>query len=281
MQKQDFIVTSAFAMISALGLSGAALGADMPVKARPPQPVAAPVYNWTGAYVGLNAGGVWADTDINYHASDFGFSGPAGAAALNAIASGKIESSGFTAGGQIGYNHQFDRAVLGIEADLQYTDLSGSRFVSWLVPPALGGPVTDTFSQTMQSKWLGTVRGRLGFASGPLLFYATGGLAVADVSYSDVSFFPTLPSTNAASKSEVRAGWTVGGGAEWLFSPNWSVKAEYLYVDLGTTSYTSVNNVLNAPPLLATIGHDHHLTENIARVGINYKFGGAAVVAKY
>ena len=259
--------------------AGITSAADLRVKA-PAAQVLAPAYSWTGFYAGLNAGGVWGNTDIDYRASDFGFSGPAGAATLNSVASGKIESSGFTGGGQIGYNYQFDRVVLGIEADLQYTGLSGNRFVTWAVPPALQGPVTDTFAQTMQSKWLSTVRGRLGVASGPWLFYATGGLAVADVSYSDVGFFPFLPSTNAASKSETRAGWTVGAGAEWMFTSNWSVKAEYLYVDLGTTSYTSINNILNAPPTLATIVHDHHLTENIGRIGVNYKFGGP-IVARY
>jgi outer membrane immunogenic protein len=255
-----------------------AQAADMAAKA--PVAPAAAVYGWTGLYVGLNAGGVWGSSDIDYSASDFGFSGPAGAALLNSVASGKIESSGFTAGGQIGYNYQLDRIVFGVEADLQYTDLSGSRSVTLIVPPALGGPLIDTFSQSMSSKWLSTLRGRLGFANGPWLLYATGGLAVAEVSYSDVGFFPFLPSTNAASKTETRAGWTVGAGAEWMLSSSWSVKAEYLYVDLGTTSYTSVNSVLNAPPTLATIAHDHHLTENIGRVGINYRFG-SPVVAKY
>ena len=121
----------------------------------------------------------------------------------------------------------------------------------------------------MESKWLGTLRGRLGVAFGSLLPYATGGLAVARVSYSDFGFFPFFPSTNAASSGETRAGWTLGGGAEWKFAPRWSIKAEYLYVDLGTTTYTSLNSVLGAT---ASIIHGHHLTENIARIGLNYSF---------
>jgi outer membrane immunogenic protein len=278
MKNSKLILSAAVAVSAMLGV-GVASAADLAVKARP-YIAPAPVFSWTGFYAGLNAGGVWGNTDINYRASDFGYSGPAGAAFLDSGVSGKIQSSGFTGGGQIGYNYQFDRVVLGIEADLEYTGLSGSRFVTLLVPPALQGPVTDTFVQSMQSKWLSTVRGRLGFANGPWLLYATGGLAIANVSYSDFGFFPTIPSTNAASKSETRAGWTVGAGAEWMFASNWSVKAEYLYVDLGTTSYTSVNSVLNTAPTLATIAHDHHLTENIGRVGINYKFGGP-VVARY
>jgi len=70
------------------------------------------------------------------------------------------------------------------------------------------------------------------------------------------------------SGSTTRQGWTVGGGVEWKFAPRWSVRAEYLYVDLGTFSTTSTNS-LNPT---ATVIHDHHLTENIARVGVNYHF---------
>lgn len=106
------------------------------------------------------------------------------------------------------------------------------------------------------------------------LLYATGGLALADVSYSDVLVFPT--SSNAASSRTVLAGWTVGAGAEWAFAPNWSVKAEYLYVDLGTTSYTMTNATFPA----ATILVDHRLTENIGRIGINYQFS-RPMIARY
>jgi outer membrane immunogenic protein len=113
-----------------------------------------------------------------------------------------------------------------------------------------------------------------GVTTGPVLFYATGGLAVANVSYTDFGYFPFLPSSNAASQSETRAGWTVGGGAKWMIAPRWSIKAEYLYVDLGNTTYTSTNSVLNVAPNLATIMHDHRLIENIGRVGFNYRFGG-------
>jgi outer membrane immunogenic protein len=74
--------------------------------------------------------------------------------------------------------------------------------------------------------------------------------------------------TNTVSGSETRAGWTVGGGVEWMFAPRWSVKAEYLYVDLGTFSTTSADSL--AP--IATIVHDNRLRENIARLGVNYHF---------
>lgn len=155
--------------------------------------------------------------------------------------------------------------MFGLEADLQYTDLSGTRSGGVFVAPGL----FDSFIQTMESKWLGTLQGRLGVAFGSWLIYGTGGLAVARVTYSDLGGFPFFPSTNFASSTETRVGWTAGGGVEWKFAPQWSVKAEYLYVDLGSTSYTSLNSVLGAT---ASIIHNHHLTENIARVGLNYFF---------
>lgn len=265
---------SAFAIlaVSALYIGNTQIvsAADLSTKAPPIAPVA--VYNWTGFYAGLNVGGVWANTDIDYTASLFGFSGAPGAAFLNAGTSGRLKTSGFTGGGQVGYNYQTGAVVWGLEADLNYTGLSGTRFIALNFAP-IGVNITDPFTQTMQSNWLATFRGRLGYATGPLLFYATGGLAVANVSYTDFAFFPASNSINAASSSSTRTGWTVGGGAEWMIAPKWSVKAEYLYVDLGNTTYTSTNSVLNVAPNLATITHDHRLTENIGRVGFNYKFG--------
>jgi outer membrane immunogenic protein len=260
------IVTAAFAVSAILGI-GSAPAADLPVKARP-YTSPAPVSSWTGFYAGLNVGGVWANTDIDYTASLFGYNGAPGAAFLNAGTSGRLKTSGFTGGGQVGYNYQTGAAVWGLEADLNYTGLSGTRFIALNFAP-IGVNITDPFTQTMQSNWLATFRGRLGYTTGPLLFYATGGLAVANVSYTDFAFFPASNSTNAASSSSTRAGWTVGGGAEWMIASKWSVKAEYLYVDLGSTRYTSINSVLSA----ATITNDHRLTENIGRVGFNYRLG--------
>jgi outer membrane immunogenic protein len=101
--------------------------------------------------------------------------------------------------------------------------------------------------------------------------YGTGGLAVAEVQYSDLYNFPASATFNAASSSQTRAGWTAGGGVEWAFAPNWSVKFEGLYVDLGKTNYVSSNSNPVVFPV-STISHNHRLTEAIARAGINYRF---------
>lgn len=259
---------AALAAVAVFGLASVASAADLPRKAPAYTPPVAPVYNWTGFYAGLNAGGVWGNSDVTYTFSTFGFSGGPGAALLASNTTGNENTSGFTGGGQIGYNYQTGAIVWGIEADIEYTGLKKTRNVAVDLAP-IGAPgVTDTFSQSMESNWLATVRGRLGYATGPWLFYATGGLAIAEVKYSDFAFFPATNSINAASSSETKTGWTVGGGAEWMFAPRWSAKAEYLYVDLGSRTYSSINSLINT----ATITYDRKLTENIARLGVNYKF---------
>jgi outer membrane immunogenic protein len=96
-------------------------------------------------------------------------------------------------------------------------------------------------------------------------------LAVGHVKFSDYVYYDASGTFNAASSSSTKAGWTVGGGVEWAFAPQWSVKAEYLYVDLGSVSYTSADSNPGVFPL-ATIVHDHSFTENIARLGVNYRF---------
>lgn len=208
-----------------LGTVGSAFSGDL---SRPPvygAPLLPPVYySWTGCYAGLNAGGLWG------HVNDT-----------------MDGSAGLTGGGQVGCNWQMNAFVLGGEADIQYTGLDGSR-------DALVG--TTTIHEDFRSRWLATFRGRLGWLINPsMLIYGTGGLAGANVDTTDSW------GSSSVSVSTTRAGWTIGSGLEWMFAPQWSVKAEYLYVNLG--HFTSTIPV-------STI--DHHPTENIVRVGVNYHF---------
>ena len=117
---------------------------------------------------------------------------------------------------------------------------------------------------------------RAGWAVNQWLLYVTGGVAFADLAYSDRVFFAASGATVAGSASDTRAGWTVGVGLEWMFAPQWSVKGEYLYVDIQGPGYTQTTPAL----ALSTINTSHGLRENIVRVGINYHFNGP-VVAKY
>ncbi len=131
-------------------------------------------------------------------------------------------------------------------------------------------PITSSFSRDLT--WLGTFRGRLGWLATPqFLIYGTGGLAVGETKISNSAFAPlVIPPLNAASESsKTQAGWTAGGGVEWMFAPNWSLKAEYLYVDLGDNDTTiSYAYGANNSTLTSHVKDTFH----IARAGINWHF---------
>jgi len=234
---------------AALGIlcAPSAFAADMSLKAVRAAPAA---YNWTGFYAGVNVGGVWgsADTVAALNPNNF-------AQSIITAGTADLTASGFTGGGQVGYNWQFNNIVTGLEADFNYTGLSTSR-------SAPTPPFVNQVDQSFRSRWLATVRGRLGVAWDRTMIYGTGGLAVADVDLSDVTGFGFF----TASSHKTRAGWTVGGGAEWAFAPKWSVKAEYLYVDLGTVSIDFFQN------LFPQSSFNHRITESVGRLGLNYRF---------
>jgi outer membrane immunogenic protein len=277
---------------------GPALAADLPRKAPPAAlPPPPPPLTWTGWYVGLNAGGHWSnnnDTDIVSAATsgggcslgfpciqDFAAQG----ATLN-LSNGN--NAGFIGGGQIGYNWQFTGWVTGIEADIQgITNSSNDNTVITSVIANNGLPIITTVDASKRVSWLGTLRGRLGWLATPtFLIYGTGGLAYGGVK-SNVNIsqshevFLALDTTfgaTAASFSDTRAGWTAGGGFEWMFAPRWSAKVEYLYYDLGDESFTApqlsaaFNNGTGFVRYGITPQISTRFTGNIARVGVNYHF---------
>lgn len=261
----------ALAAVSLLSASSA-FAADMPVKARPAPPVVA-VYNWTGFYIGGNAGYGWGDEDValaptNNAASIAFFAGTFPAFIPNAVSP---KPEGWLAGGQAGYNWQTGRFVFGLEADLQGADINGTVNTS-----VLPGPI---ISQTRQRlEWFGTVRGRAGFTLvDTLLLYGTGGLAYGSINH---RFF-TANSAGAFATTDItnqRTGWTAGAGFEWGFASNWSVKGEYLYIDLGSQTFATLPG--GTTPVGASIDSTFRDKFHTARVGINYRFGGP-VVAKY
>ncbi|CAA0095464.1 Uncharacterised protein [Starkeya nomas] len=190
-------------------LAAPAAAADLGYRA-PAAPAAyapAPVFTWTGFYIGANAGYGWGEADFS------------------------PDIDGFIGGLQAGYNWQgAGPLVLGVETDIQYADVSSSVFT------------LDYF---------GTLRARLGFAVDQFLLYGTGGLAYGRGTYEVIGL----------SNDKNHIGWTVGAGAEYAIDNNWSVKGEYLYVDLGEENY-------------ATFGgrRDVGMTTNIVRAGVNYRF---------
>jgi outer membrane immunogenic protein len=262
---------AAAAGIVALGMTGSAFGADLPLPVKAPPPP--PWYDWTGFYIGANGGYSWGRSWDR-------FSGPGFATFTS-----PFNMNGGLGGGQIGYNWQFNRIwVIGLEADIQGTGERGSTGLPTIVIPGGAGvaPIatvtsTGTFSQKLP--WFGTVRGRVGVEPvDRVLLYFTGGFAYGEVdstasATASAAFPPAAPfatvTANASAKN-TQPGWTAGVGGEWAFISRWSVKAEYIYVDL--SAFT--NTFTGTGPSFATITARTHFTDNIFRVGINYNFGG-------
>jgi outer membrane immunogenic protein len=312
--------------LAALALSApiAAVAADLPVKARPIPVVM--VYNWTGFYVGGNAGYSWgrASTDqvdasstttttrlfrgttppANEITGLSPFNAPTGTfpqvvttTAADATSS-RTNVNGFVGGLQAGYNWQIDRSWLfGLEADFQGSSERGSVSVC-STANCLAGTAIGTGDYRL--RWFGTVRGRVGvLPTERLLLYVTGGLAYGRF---DQSLATGLVGTTLLgdSTSTTRAGWTFGGGAEGAIDNHWTWKVEYLYMDLGsfasnfgggssvgapvvtTTSFGTSGPVTQATAITTVTGSaSTRFSDNIVRVGLNYRFGPDPVVARY
>lgn len=261
-------------VLMTLAIGGPAVAADMPMPAKAPAPMVAPVFSWTGFYIGVNGGGAWGHSDPKTSTvfSPTGYFATSSVPAIGAIGAQHVSTSGGIAGGQLGYNWQFGATVLGIEADIDWLGLSGSTTGSGIYPCC--APTAFTITSSVKSDWLFTLRPRLGFAVDHWLFYATGGLAVADVKANFLFTDTFATALESGAISQTRAGWTVGAGAEYAFAGPWSVKVEYLHVDLGNVSTTSTNLTAFTPPIAFptnVFSHSVNLTTDIVRAGINFR----------
>jgi outer membrane immunogenic protein len=214
------------ALIGVVGAAGAASAADLsrpaPVPYYPKAAVMVPAFSWTGFYIGINGGGAF------------------GSSAWDSNGSRNI--SGGTIGGTVGYNYQFGQVVAGVEGDIGWADISGSTACA-------GGncKTSDT--------WLGTVRGRLGYAADRFMPFVTGGAAFGDIRAQAPGF---------GQVGSNQTGWTLGGGLEAALATNWTAKVEYLYVDLG-----SFNCGISCG---AGVTNNVSFHTNLLRAGVNYKF---------
>lgn len=259
MMRRMLVTAGALAVL----IGSPALAADMPLKAPPPPPSC----TWCGWYVGGNIGAGWGRSTGNFVAATPIF-GPAIAAGIVPFNLG-LRPTGAIGGGQIGYNWQSGVWVYGLEADIQ--DSGVRRSVS-LAPGV--APLSTISNASDALDWFGTVRGRIGVTARPnWLLYATGGLAYGQTKDSDQIFNPAIPVAGGnfvGNVSQTRAGWTLGGGTEWMFAPKWSIKAEYLYMDLGRSTATLLDTTGNFPASSLTYQFTHRYS--IARVGVNYHF---------
>ena len=236
--KRIFLASAAI-----LGTALSAQAADLAVKAPYTKaPIYQAAYDWSGFYMGVNAGvGLGRDRTNHYQA-----------ASANSFYQ---SSQGGFGGGQIGYNWKADSLlgpiVYGLEADIQGGDLSDSN-------TSLNNlTIQNAYSQKLD--WFGTVRGRIGLASGPVLSYVTAGYA-----YGNVKTNVSEGGINVFSDSRLRSGWTAGSGVEAALGGNWTGKIEYLYLNMDNKAdVISGGQILNS-----------ELRENIFRVGLNYRING-------
>jgi outer membrane immunogenic protein len=239
-----------FAFLTAAGLSlalgQAALATDLPqrpVYKAPPIMSPVPVYNWTGFYVGGNVGGAWGSVDITD---------------VNTGASASPNNSGFSGGGQIGFDYQMGQWVIGIRNIFDGTSISDGATLS-----------SPLFSGTVNSKlsWFDALTGRVGYLVQPnLLLYGQGGAAWTS--------WNITANVNGVQVAEIsggnRTGWTVGGGVEWMFVPQWSAFLEYNYMGFGTRS--AAGQICLAGVACTTDAFSGKADLQTVLVGVNYKF---------
>jgi outer membrane immunogenic protein len=228
-----------FVGVVAFAAATQAFAADLPAPAPPPPqapatyiPVVAPAYNWGGIYFGANGGyGVGSSKWTNPNPT-FG-------------STGSFHVSGFLVGPTLGANFQWDALVLGIEGDLD---------AAWLD----GNTTTGFCLQACETKnnWLGTARGRIGYASDRVLFYGTGGLAFGNIETGVAGGFD----------NSNKLGWTAGAGIEAAFADNWTARAEYLFVDMQSATCSTTLNC-GSPA-----GDSVTYNTNLIRLGVDYKF---------
>jgi outer membrane immunogenic protein len=212
-----------------------------------------PIYSidWTGFYLGGHFGGMWGNSDW--------FD-------LGAGNIGSHDASGIIGGGQVGYNFQTGPWVWGPQASLSGSTLEGRH----LDTVFQFGPAPQTNHTRID--FAGTLTGRIGYATGPLLLYGQGGAAWAQTRYSLVGFF--APGLEFAAADSTKWGWTAGAGVEYGFAPQWSGFVEYDYLGFGSdvASLKCIASVSCGPPGANAIGISIRENFHTIKTGINFRF---------
>lgn len=271
----------ALVAMATLSFAGTSLAADLPSRKAPV--VAPPALTWSGLYVGANIGGAWSGNNSG-SLQVFG-----GAPALSAVPLGSNvfnNYGGLIGGGQVGYNFQYTNFLIGAEADIQGLSTSNGG-VNFLGASSGGGVNYTTFGKAVSNlQYIGTLRGRVGYLVMPtLLAYGTAGFAYGGVSssvYLATSGSDGSGGGGSLSYANTQTGWTAGGGLEWMFAPNWSAKAEYLYYSL-SNAYANTVVAAAGNAWSYGVGASRSFNGNIVRAGVNYhlNWSPAPVVAKY
>jgi opacity protein-like surface antigen len=237
-----------------------ALAADMPIVTKAPMP--APVFSWTGCYLGGHAGGGWGHkqvTDPIQVVQDSLSPTPV----TVGITTLDVSPSGLVVGGQFGCDYQFSPAwVAGLELAASGSTMKGSTSIA--LPQGLPGELE---SVTARTDFLYGATARLGFALDRWLVYARGGVALAGDKYSFTGTFTGIPFDFEG--LDQRIGWVVGGGFEWAFAGHWSADLEYDFYDFGHRSVlmSDAVNLVSGPV-------DFRQTVQVVKLGVNFRMWG-------
>jgi outer membrane immunogenic protein len=197
-------------------------------------------FSWTGAYVGGNLGYAYGNSTTTADTAG---------AFNNAYSSMEIRPYGWMAGLDAGYNWQSDTFIFGVEGDLGYLGADREKYRS------------DGFA-TVSYGWYGTATARIGFSDSRWMIYGKGGLALASITNeAGGSTLGAVDANDYTKLDEIRAGWALGGGVEFAFQRNWTMKVEYLYMDFGKDTSTNASG--------DQFSHDNSL--HTLKVGLNYR----------
>jgi outer membrane immunogenic protein len=253
--------------IAMLGFVGVASAADLAVQAAP---YVAPTYDWSGFYLGGFIGGGWSRDDASE--PDLGIIG----ALVNAPVVQRTTGSSFIGGVEGGDRYQFGKLVIGWEGDIAWGDTGGTSTTSF-ASSVLVPRVAFTRALNTSIKWTATATSSVGIAHNNWLLYGKAGAAWAhiDDTYNSTvttAAVGTVPFFSGTGGQD-RVGWTVGTGIEWGVWQNWSIKAEYDYIDFGTKTTPITGTVLpRVATFPASIGLEDNLRIQQVKVGVNYRF---------
>jgi outer membrane immunogenic protein len=241
--------------------AGSVRAADLPFKAV--APIA--TYDWSGMYIGGVLGGAWGTNDF----ADPGLGIVGTAIGVPVIQT--TNSSGFIGGVEGGSNYQFGKLVMGWEGDITWGGVNGTSALSFggpLVAPAAFGRTI-----TADTNWIATATSRVGIAHDTWMVYGKAGVAWANTNYTDNWSLSGGPALFSGSGGQTQTGWTVGTGIEWAFWQNWSVKAEYDYLDFGNRTVTLNGSVLpTGPAIPVSVGVQNQQHINEFKAGVNWRF---------
>ena len=256
--------------LAALGASANA--ADM--RARPRVAAAVPYTTWTGCHVGGAVGTEWGrDSGFNGTGSSRALAVGGGAAVIPAgtPVTGDFTMDGFNGGFYAGCDYQVGVWVFGLEGDWSIVNKEGQAFVNPGVPFPGGGTFLTNNVISAKERWFATARGRLGYAVDKWLFYVTAGAAWMKVD--NEFWFQGSPAAVNVLQSDTRTGWTVGAGLDYALSYGWSIRSEYLFIDIPTYTTFTGPTVAGAAGFAFPTNLETRLYNHVFRSGLTYKFG--------